>query len=192
VRVARARALQIIPVLPVSEALLPAAFVAEEYPVLQKSCESTERCIIDGWAPFATAARAIVDAAGAWREALDAPDGSFSRDSPAGNGNSRLNLLYWVATRPELADGADDDLALARLRAARAAAGGGRGVRPLLAAGALFATVAVVAAVAAARRGARGGRSARGTVEALLGGGGGDEAELSGAYVSAGASRAAC
>jgi hypothetical protein len=195
---------QIIPVLPVSEALLPAAFVAQEYPVLAKSCASTERCITDGWAPFATAARAIVDAEGAWREALDAPAGSFSRDSPAGNGNSRLNLLHWIATRPELADGgrahddadaeddADDD-ALARLRAARAAGRDGGAPALLGAAAMLVAAVAVGAAVAAARRG---GRSARGAVETLLGGSGVDESELNGAYVHAAASpraaQAAC
>eukprot|EP00302_Diacronema_sp_CCMP2436_P002879 CAMPEP_0179840660 /NCGR_PEP_ID=MMETSP0982-20121206/2057_1 /TAXON_ID=483367 /ORGANISM="non described non described, Strain CCMP 2436" /LENGTH=134 /DNA_ID=CAMNT_0021724571 /DNA_START=488 /DNA_END=892 /DNA_ORIENTATION=+ len=49
-------------------------------------------------------ARAILDVPGAWAEASSTPDGSFSRDSPAGNGNSRLNTMYWIATRPEAAN----------------------------------------------------------------------------------------
>lgn len=96
-------AIQMIPFVPVSEWLLPRAFVAEEHPVLQGSCDAEPRCAEDGWSPFATMARAIVDAKGAWLEARATADRAFSRDSPAGNGNSRLNTLYWIATRAELA-----------------------------------------------------------------------------------------
>lgn len=112
-------AIQIIPVLPVTETLLPRAFVVEEYPVLQKSCDAFAPCVRDGWKPFATMARAIIDADGAWDEALATPDGAFSRESPAGNGNSRLNTLYWIATRPE--EEAETELPLLE---ASAAAGG--------------------------------------------------------------------
>lgn len=92
-------AIQIIPVTPVTESLLPPDFVAQELPVLAQSCDASPRCEEEGWKPFATMAKAIVDPARAWEEARALPSHTFSSDSPAGNGNSRLNTLYWIATR---------------------------------------------------------------------------------------------
>mmetsp|Transcript_18819 Transcript_18819/g.42057 ORF Transcript_18819/g.42057 Transcript_18819/m.42057 type:complete len:166 (-) Transcript_18819:38-535(-) len=44
--------------------------------------------------------RAVIDPAAAWQAIWGLGDGVFADSSPAGNGNSRLNALYWVATRP--------------------------------------------------------------------------------------------
>ncbi|KAJ1624769.1 glycosyl hydrolase family 81-domain-containing protein, partial [Pavlovales sp. CCMP2436] len=41
--------IQMIPIVPVSEWLLPAEFIKEEYPVLRDSCNSVDRCVTDGW-----------------------------------------------------------------------------------------------------------------------------------------------
>ena len=158
-----------IPYVPVSEALLPPDFVTEEYPVIAQSCSKEPRCEAEGWSPFATMARAIIDARGAWKEAMATPDSSFSRDSPAGNGNSRLNTLYWIATRPELAraDAADSDPSLARLAAAP---GAPRAVAASVPAAVLF-IVGIVGVVGALTSGTHALAVARGRQLALATGG---------------------
>lgn len=46
--------------------------------------------------------------AGAWKAALELPDSVFSGQSPAGNGNSRVNTLHWIATRPDASCDAEE------------------------------------------------------------------------------------
>lgn len=81
--------INIMPITPVTEALLPASYVAEQYAQL-----ATRHGKMEGaWAGFAVAAHAILDPAAALRELaeLNAYD----------NGNTRTNMLHWIATRPK-------------------------------------------------------------------------------------------
>jgi len=80
--------INIMPVTPVTEALLPASYVAEQYAQLATRHGRMEAA----WAGFAVAAHAIVDPAKALLEVAEL--NAFD------NGNSRTNMLHWVATRP--------------------------------------------------------------------------------------------
>jgi len=81
--------IQMLPFTPISEELLPASWIQEEYPVLSGALTAN---IDDGWRGFVHMALAIIDKAGAWDliNTLKAYDG----------GNSKTNALWWAATRP--------------------------------------------------------------------------------------------
>jgi hypothetical protein len=97
--------IQTLPVTDVTEYVLDSALASSgQLEVFAASCAATPACTTDGWAAFAALERALVDPAAAWREVCAMDDVVFSSASPAGNGNSRLNALYWVATRPGAAD----------------------------------------------------------------------------------------
>ena len=97
--------IQVLPVTPVTESVLDESFVgAGQLNVFAASCDATPACATDGWAAFVALDRAIVDPKGAWEQVQALADEGFAADSPAGNGNSRLNSLYWVATRPHAAE----------------------------------------------------------------------------------------
>lgn len=89
---------QTIPFTPITEQLLPISFVQEEYPQYQASCKDITGCFDTGWGTFMVMEQAIVDRVSAWTDAQSLPDSVFM-DAP-GNGNSRLNTLHWIATRP--------------------------------------------------------------------------------------------
>lgn len=79
--------IQMLPVTPISEELLDPLWCQEGYPLFSVNLETA-----GGWADFMHMSRATFDRAGAWQAALDqrVHDG----------GNSRTNLLHWIATRP--------------------------------------------------------------------------------------------
>ena len=77
-----------LPFSPISEALLPPAWVAQQWPVLQ-------RTRTDGWDDLVAANQAIVDPAGAWAAALNC-----SARACWGAGTTLADTLYWIATRP--------------------------------------------------------------------------------------------
>ena len=94
--------IQVLPVTDVTEFVLDRTLTASgELEVFSSSCAATPECKSDGWAAFAAMERALVDPLAAWREVCALGDSVFSSASPAGNGNSRLNALYWIATRPD-------------------------------------------------------------------------------------------
>lgn len=80
--------INIMPVTPVTEALLPAPYVAQQYAQLASRRGRME----SQWAGFAVAAHAILEP----EAALDELGALTAYDA----GNSRTNLLYWIATRP--------------------------------------------------------------------------------------------
>ena len=89
--------IQILPVTDVTEYVLDPYFVAGgQLDVFAASCAATPACTADGWAAFAAMERAVIDPAAAWQAIWGLGDGVFADSSPAGNGNSRLNALYWV------------------------------------------------------------------------------------------------
>jgi endo-1,3(4)-beta-glucanase len=84
--------IQMMPFTPITEELLPAAWVREEYPVLRQVLTRTTDPIGEGWKGFVYMDHAIIDREAAWAEVqtLRWYD----------NGNSKTNTLHWVATRP--------------------------------------------------------------------------------------------
>lgn len=88
--------INMLPFTPLTESLLTAPWVAEEYPVVFASITPA---ITDEWKGFLWGDHAIIDAAQAWTqiENLNTFDG----------GNTRSNLMYFAATRP--AQAGDDE-----------------------------------------------------------------------------------
>ena len=77
-----------IPFVPVSEELLRAEWIEEEYPILVEAFDTAS----EGWRGYIIMAHAIIDKDAAWDEALALTD--FD------DGNTKTNTLYWIATRP--------------------------------------------------------------------------------------------
>lgn len=67
-----------------------------------RDCFQQPQCVKDGWITLFVQQLATMDPAKAWTQALALDDSVFSGQAPAGNGNSRTALLYWVATRPQM------------------------------------------------------------------------------------------
>jgi endo-1,3(4)-beta-glucanase len=84
--------IQMMPYTPISEELLQAKWIQEEYPVVSQSLTRTDPVIGDDWKGFILMAHAIIAPQTAWTEvqSLQYYD----------SGNSKTNVLYWVATRP--------------------------------------------------------------------------------------------
>ena len=83
--------IQMLPFSPISEALLPQLWVAEQWPALQ-------RTRTDGWDDLVAANQAIVDWRGGWAGALNC-----SAHHCFGSGTTLADTLYWIASRPDLA-----------------------------------------------------------------------------------------
>jgi endo-1,3(4)-beta-glucanase len=85
--------IQMLPFTPITELLLPASWIAEEYPVLSRALERPAPVLAEGWRGYIYMAHSVIDPAAAWTEAqaLTAYD----------DGNTATNTLYWIATRPQ-------------------------------------------------------------------------------------------
>jgi endo-1,3(4)-beta-glucanase len=83
--------IQWVPFTPMSEELLPRAWMEQSYPLVGAALQRSEPSMGESWRGLVHMAHAIVDPAAAWAEvsALQTFD----------DGNSRTNALYWVATR---------------------------------------------------------------------------------------------
>lgn len=84
--------IQMLPFTPITEELLPADFVREEYPVLATALTRPSPAIADDWKAFVYLDHAIIDKEAAWNEVQTLR--FFD------NGNTMTNSLYFVATRP--------------------------------------------------------------------------------------------
>ena len=84
--------IQMLPFTPITEELLRAEWIEEEYPVV--STVLSNPALSDGWRGFIVMAHAVIDPNAAWSEAqaLNWYD----------DGNTKTNTLYWLATRPGL------------------------------------------------------------------------------------------
>lgn len=84
--------IQMLPFTPITEELLRAEWIEEEYPVVQPVADGPE--ISEGWKGFLYMAHAVIDPNTAWSEgqSLTGYD----------DGNTKTNTLYWLATRPGL------------------------------------------------------------------------------------------
>ena len=84
--------INMMPFTPVTEAVLDANFVREEYPVLASVLSRSDDPVEEEWKGFIYMDHAVIDPAAAWTEVE-----SLKRYD---TGNSKSNTLWWVATRP--------------------------------------------------------------------------------------------
>mmetsp|Transcript_1066 Transcript_1066/g.2389 ORF Transcript_1066/g.2389 Transcript_1066/m.2389 type:complete len:876 (-) Transcript_1066:194-2821(-) len=90
--------IQMLPFTPISEYLLDPKWVGQQIGDFSTSC--TGQCVTDGWISLVCMAQAVVDVPGAWKCAKKLDNSVYSPYTAEGNGNSKSNLLYWIATRP--------------------------------------------------------------------------------------------
>ena len=90
---------------------LPSYQVEEEWPVFNQSCAESPMCAAQGWDSLVIGAWGIIDGNSSvtstgvddvWGRARAVPNFAFSNALAGGNGNSRTNLYYWLATRPRV------------------------------------------------------------------------------------------
>jgi endo-1,3(4)-beta-glucanase len=89
--------IQMLPVTPVSEALLEPAWLAEETKVYEAACD--EDCIKQGWSVPLEMAKAVHNPEGSVAAIKKLPPFVFDSANAGGNGNSRTGAYYWAATR---------------------------------------------------------------------------------------------
>ena len=87
--------IQMLPFTPITEELLRAEWIEEEYPVVSSVLGSP--ALGEGWKGFIYMAHAVIDPDAAWSEAATL--------TGYDDGNTKTNTLYWLATRPGIGDG---------------------------------------------------------------------------------------
>jgi len=90
--------IQMLPFTPASEYILGEEWVKQQIPDFQSSC--TGQCIQDGWVSLVCMAMAVKDVKAAWHCASNLDTSAFDPETAEGNGNSKANVLHWIATRP--------------------------------------------------------------------------------------------
>ena len=85
--------INMIPFTPITEELLSASFIREDFPVIQmKALDRPSPPMTEQWKGYAYLSQAIIDPDTAWHavQSLNTFD----------DGNSKANSLFWIATRP--------------------------------------------------------------------------------------------
>mmetsp|Transcript_42661 Transcript_42661/g.68726 ORF Transcript_42661/g.68726 Transcript_42661/m.68726 type:complete len:822 (+) Transcript_42661:72-2537(+) len=90
--------IQTLPVTPASELLLNASWTRVAAETFESTCSGT--CNTDGWITFLCMLKAVNNKEEGWKCAENLPSTVYSGQAAGGNGNSRSNTLYWIATRP--------------------------------------------------------------------------------------------
>lgn len=96
--------IQLMPLTVASEQRDDPAWIKEMLPVFKESCEKDITCPIQGWSVLVYSCMAVV---GQWREAWAGINSLHSSiyEEAGGNGHSKVNSLWYIATRPEVAQG---------------------------------------------------------------------------------------
>ena len=94
--------IQLLPFTPVSEARDDPEWASVVYPPYEESClENHAFCVKNGWSVMLSGLKATIgDRKGALKDVLDIPISVF--ESEGGNGHTRSNLVWFVATRPDV------------------------------------------------------------------------------------------
>uniref|UniRef100_A0A7S1U813 glucan endo-1,3-beta-D-glucosidase n=1 Tax=Phaeomonas parva TaxID=124430 RepID=A0A7S1U813_9STRA len=91
--------IQMVPNTPTMELLLEPEWLEELLPDFKTSCDADPMCTEQGWKLLYFLAQAAVgNTTAAWAGLDEIPDAAYL--TPGGNGHSRANSLYWIATRP--------------------------------------------------------------------------------------------
>ena len=93
--------IQVMPLTPISELRDSPAWVKEMLPLFNASCISDTKCEDDGWSVLVLAMQATVGLwRDAWKSAMRLSDDVF--EAAGGNGHSRSNTLWYIASRPDI------------------------------------------------------------------------------------------
>lgn len=92
--------LKLLPLTPASELRDDGPWVSEMLPVFAQSCLKDHNCLTQGWTILIYTALATI---GQWQEAWEGVNelDPSVYDTAGGNGHSRTNTLWYIATRPE-------------------------------------------------------------------------------------------
>jgi hypothetical protein len=90
-----------MPLTPVAEQRDSVDWVRVMLPPFNQSCAIAATCTTDGWSVLVLVSEAVLgNWEYAWRELMLLNDTVFT--SAGGNGHSRSNSLWYIATRPEI------------------------------------------------------------------------------------------
>lgn len=93
--------IQLMPLTPAAEQRDTPAWIQEMLPLFNASCAAWTGCEDDGWSVLVLTSMATAgDWREAWRKTNLLADSVF--DAAGGNGHSRSNTLWYIATRPDL------------------------------------------------------------------------------------------
>eukprot|EP00993_Chasmostoma_nieuportense_P005371 NODE_599_length_2037_cov_21.849738_g557_i0.p1 GENE.NODE_599_length_2037_cov_21.849738_g557_i0~~NODE_599_length_2037_cov_21.849738_g557_i0.p1 ORF type:complete len:432 (-),score=132.99 NODE_599_length_2037_cov_21.849738_g557_i0:117-1412(-) len=90
--------IQLLPITPVVHLMFDPFWVASAYPKFQQYCQAEPMCVQSGFVTFLYAEQAMIDREAAWSNAMALKDDVFTIDCAGGNGNSRTNTLYFIAS----------------------------------------------------------------------------------------------
>ena len=96
--------IQLMPLTPISEERDSVDWAKEMYPALAASCDADGACAEGGWSVVELASMATVGHAQKAFERAQATLSSQTFDSAGGNGHSMSNTLWYIATRPPVAE----------------------------------------------------------------------------------------
>jgi endoglucanase Acf2 len=91
--------IQLMPITAISEQRDTPAWVKEMLPLFNESCAMSPTCESEGWSVLVITSQATI---GEWKAAWKALNSLNSDvfDGAGGNGHSRSNTLWYIATRP--------------------------------------------------------------------------------------------
>lgn len=93
--------IQLMPLTVASEQRDNPIWIKEMLPVFNESCSTDPMCKSEGWSVLVEACKSTGgDWKGAWKNIMKLPDSVYI--SAGGNGHSKTNTLWFVATRPEV------------------------------------------------------------------------------------------
>ena len=86
--------IQMLPFTPISQDLLPASWVRTQYPIVAEALSHAG--VGEDWIAQIFMDHAIIDADAAWHQVTT----NLTEAWADGSGDSHVNTLYWVSTRP--------------------------------------------------------------------------------------------
>jgi len=92
--------IQLIPVIPALEPFLKPDWVHYHLPGYMHSCQRDPNCTAMGWSWPVCTELAVINAENARTCLQQQPSDVFAISRPASNGQSYVNALHWIATRP--------------------------------------------------------------------------------------------
>lgn len=91
---------QLLPFTVASENRDTVSWVREMLPAFNETCFNDASCMTEGWSILIYCCQATIgDWRSAWSNVERLPDSVY--ESAGGNGHSKSNTLWWIATRPD-------------------------------------------------------------------------------------------
>eukprot|EP00995_Heteronema_vittatum_P011538 NODE_721_length_1208_cov_446.247627_g519_i0.p2 GENE.NODE_721_length_1208_cov_446.247627_g519_i0~~NODE_721_length_1208_cov_446.247627_g519_i0.p2 ORF type:complete len:214 (-),score=79.36 NODE_721_length_1208_cov_446.247627_g519_i0:566-1174(-) len=90
--------IQLLPITPAVHLMFHPVWVAKAFPRFKAYCDGDPFCTESGFVTFMIAEWALVDKDAAWDAAMKLKDEVFDISCAGGNGNSRVNTLYFISS----------------------------------------------------------------------------------------------